>query len=227
MRAANVFGIISIVILMAVLLFIVIWYDQTLTGAAIVDQTQEQVQQLESSLQEKNKRITTLQKENTKLRTELANLKEEVEQAIEEVQLPPSRPVVTTESSESSSPTLPPGPSDIDLEKARDDLSLSRQQRLKQEAIYADRDDRAERLIDEKIASIKSSNTLMNDRFSQHRITLICRIDEKMLFTVTEGKSYDTGLVWYYDPIDLGNLRSRQASLSEAREYETSLTCET
>lgn len=222
LKAANIIGAITIVVLMIVLLFMVVWYNQNLTGAVIVDNQAQKVDQLENSLNEKNIRINTLQQENSNLKTQLAELKQEVEEAIENVQ-PSKSPVATTP----VDTTLPPGPTDIDLTKAREDLTLKKQQQLELEAVYSSREDRTSQFINEKIASIKSSNALLAGKFSEHRITLLCRVSENQLFTVIQGKSYDTGLVWYYDAFGLGSLRSRSVSLTEAKDYEQNLTCDT
>ena len=201
----------------------VVWYNQNLTGAVIVDNQAQKVDQLENSLNEKNIRINTLQQENSNLKTQLAELKQEVEEAIENVQ--PSKPSVATTPVYTTE--LPPGPTDIDLTKAREDLTLKKQQQLELEAVYSSREDRTSQFINEKIASIKSSNALLAGKFSEHRITLLCRVSENQLFTVIQGKSYDTGLVWYYDAFGLGSLRSRSVSLTEAKDYEQNLTCDT
>ena len=227
MKIGNLVGIVIIVVLMVVLLGMLFWYSNTVTGAAVSEMQTQQVQSLQTQLIQKDQRITSLQAENMNLRDNLAELKKEIEDAMANtapaITSPPLAPAEpsTTEPLVSGSRG-----SDIDLTAAREDLTLRRQKEIYDNAIQVDRDDKARKLIAEKKKSILESNTLFQDRFRDNRITLVCDLGDTMLVTKGINQNWDDAFIWYYDSSGLGNIVSRSASLTESKDYSTTLICE-
>ncbi|MBS3176795.1 hypothetical protein J4457_06190 [Candidatus Woesearchaeota archaeon] len=228
MKAANIAGALVVVVLVIILMGMLFWYDNTTTGASVVETQKTTITNLQTELTQRNQQIASLTQENTQLKNDLSGIKKDVEaikkereDAIAEVAAPAQAPAITQ-------PTTQPTPStsgDIDLTAAREDLSLRTVQRAYEDYVQESWDVKAKRLIDEKIASIVQANLRFRPDSEAHRIVEACRIDDTHLLTKRKIDNFDEGVIWSFDHIDLGTLISMPVPLSDAGSYEKTLTC--
>ena len=219
MKASNVIGVIAIVILALVLMGMLFWYNNIITGAAVSDTQKEALSQWEQRLQEKEQTITDLKAENTKLKDSLKQLKAEVEE-IQKEEDTPSVDITTPPRVVPTDPVL-----DVDLGQVREDLTFTRQKKAEEAYITESRDEKAKRLLDEKELSILDANAKFDSKSESYRIIDVCRIDNFHLLTKTKTQAFEDGTIWKFESSGLGNLAQFPVSLTQAKVYEKTLTC--